>query len=142
VYVGGTPFDYGRLVERVFRFGEAALLVEHDVELTLLALRQAQRCGCLWSVSPYRSRRNGGLFNRSLGCTRFSAQLMAKYPDAVGRANAIKDHGSVCPPGHWKALDARLHSVLRGEGLVPHIHAEVPHHNVGRDGCACGGEHG
>lgn len=146
VDVGGDPLAYSRLLAELWASGDDFLVVEHDIQLTAEALRQAGECDCVWSTSPYRgagtSWAAATLLTRSLGCTRFRGELTRRLPTVVAEANARNDMGSVCPPGHWKGLDARLYSVLRGEGLEPHLHAEVPHHHLYSYGCACGGDHG
>jgi len=145
--VGGSLFAYSQLVERLWKEQESFLIVEHDVELSLRALRQARHCPCEWGVSPYRGPWDGvgtpPLLDKSLGCTRFSASLMKSLPDAVVEANRIDDAGTVVPPGSWQRLDCRLYSILRGVGEnmhTPHIHDEVLHHHKFGYGCSCGGK--
>jgi hypothetical protein len=115
------------------------LIVEHDIELTLRALRQALRCKCEWSTSQYRGT-NRTLIANALGCTRFRSSLMQTVPDAMNRA--MQDRSFGADPADWLSMDAKLYAVLRSTGRVPHVHDEVPHHHVYEYGCACGGEHG
>jgi hypothetical protein len=146
VDVSRSDFAYSQLVEKVWSEGKSFLLIEHDIELTYTALKEAMECPCEWSTSPYKGSGTSfdmaGLNAHSLGFTRFREALIAAVPDAVSRANAIDDSGSICPPGHWKLFDGRLLSILRQEGHEPHVHSEVPHHHAYPYGCSCGGEHG
>lgn len=143
--VSGDPYAYSRLLARLWREGESFLVVEHDIEVSGRAVRQARHCPCLWGLSPYAgpgpSFEGAALLTVALGCTRFSAKLLAKEPDALDEANAIDDAGSAAPPGHWLRLDARLYSVLRQRGYMPHIHEAVAHHHQYAYGCACGRTH-
>ena len=146
--VSGSIFAYSQLVEKLWAEKRSFLLVEHDVELSARALRQALYCSCEWSISRYRGPWDGvgepPLLDKSLGCTRFRSSLMEAIPDAVVRANQIDDAGTVCPPGDWKRLDCRLYSILRGAGdslRSPHFHEEVVHHHLFDYGCSCGREH-
>lgn len=126
-----STLAYSELLAELWREAEDFLVVEHDIELTAEALREALECPCEWSTSPFPSP-GPSPFTMSLGCTRFRKSLMEQLPQAVDRANRIDDSGSVCPPGHWKLLDARLYSVLRGTApdlRSPHLHSPVPHHH-------------
>lgn len=147
--VSGSVFAYSQLLENLWKDLEDVLIVEHDIELTEQALTEHRECDYPWSVAPFRGPSAYGweeapLLTMSLGCTRFSADLMRAMPDAVAQANAINDAGTVCPPGDWHRLDCRLWTVLRGHGdrpRSPHVHAEVPHHHVFDYGCSCGKVH-
>lgn len=145
MHVGRDPLAYSRLLAGLWEAGDAFLVVEHDVEPTAEAVTQAAVCSCPWSVSPYKgsgpSHAEAAMLTGSLGCTRFSAALLAEVPDAMQRANALNDGASVCPPGHWQRLDARLLHVLRDAGFWPHQHVPVLHHHVYAYGCACGEDH-
>lgn len=140
VFLGSDPIAYSRLLEELWAAREPFLIVEHDIEPTAEALRQALQCECWWSTSPYRGA-GKALIDQALGFTRFRSELMGVAPDVVARANRMDDGGPQCPPGHWQRLDARLVSVLRNDGYHPHHHVEVPHHHVYDYGCACGEVH-
>lgn len=144
VDVGGSPFDYSRLLATLWADGESFMVVEHDIELTARAYMEAVQCACMWATNPYRgagpSFDKAVMLDRALGCTRFRAELLAGFPEAVNVANSLDDGGAVCPPGHWKRLDCRLLGVLRQAGHVPHVHSTVIHHHSYEYGCACGAE--
>lgn len=144
--VGRDPFAYARLLEQMWADGESFLIVEHDVQLTPRALRQALHCACWWSAAPYtgqgQTHRQASLIVQSLGCVRFRRQIIEAVPGAISRANSGQDAASsICPPGHWKCLDGRILSSLGIEGFKPHQHDEVPHHHRYDYGCACGENH-
>jgi hypothetical protein len=148
--VSESLFSYSQLVEDLWKTGESFLIVEHDIEVNQKALAQAKHCNCSWGVSPYKASSFYGfeeapLLSTALGFTRFGASLLREFPDAVSRANAIDDEGSICPPGDWRRFDARLYSVLtdpKNGGRRPHIHAEViHHHHYSNYGCSCGRDH-
>lgn len=145
VDVGGNNLAYSRLLAELWADGESFLIIEHDNEITAAALQEAISCDCPWGVNPYngagRSWEHSALIDKGLGCTRFSAILLANVPDAAMKANAINDGGSVCPPGHWKRLDARLYGVLRDAGYRQHLHSRILHHHWYQYGCACGKDH-
>jgi hypothetical protein len=133
---------YQRLFIALWEAGQDFMLVEHDTELTLRALRQARGCSCLWGVNPYRGP-GGNLLTRSLGCVRFRAPLLAAIPDMGRRLETLND-GKDVPLGHWKRLDARVAGVLRDFDLAfePHLHLpEVRQHHVYQGRCACGVGH-
>lgn len=145
MWVGGDPTAYAELLCDLWEAGDGFLLVEHDVVLNAEALRAAVECTCRWGVAPYLgpTDHKGGrvLLTRSLGCTRFSAELIGAHRDAMVVAAQRADTPSV-PPGDWRRLDVRLADVLSELGETPHLHPEVAHHHRYDDGCACGGDHG
>jgi hypothetical protein len=136
---GGTA-KYADLLETRWRDADGWLNVEHDIELTADALREAIECPCLWSTSQYQG--ENGLITHALGCTRFRADLIRAVPDAMARARRDASFGRGQYLDHWLHIDSKLAAVLLGEGYEPHVHSEVPHHHVYRGRCACGGEHG
>jgi len=131
VFVGRTEYDYAHLLERLWRERETFLIVEHDVQLTADALREAVECECLWSASPYEGQgdriRELNATIQSLGCVRFRAELMEKVPNAAVRANT--GAGTWASQAHWRNLDGRILWALGTEGFRPHQHVEVPHHH-------------
>lgn len=138
--MSGSHESYWRLLSALWREGTAFLVVEHDIEVNPEAIRQAAECDCDWGVSPYRGP-GGDLLYGSLGCTRFSARLLATAPDAIEQVGGIDDAGPAIPLRDWRRIDSRLLGVLRQRGHEPHVHAEVLHHHRYHYGCACGEEH-
>lgn len=138
VDVSGSDSAYWQLVAALWATGESFLLVEHDIEPTPKALRQARHCACWWSVSPYRGP-NGDLLEGSLGFTRFRAQLLRAEPDLPHRACGNRD-GTV--ERNWRCLDTRLLGELWARGYRPHVHMPaVTQHHYYRGECTCGADH-
>ena len=116
--VSGTPTSYTSLLTRLWAAGEPFAVVEHDIVPHAGALAELEACDWPWCSFAYQL---GGTVHAGLGCTRFSAGLLAAVPDAVERTWA--ESTDVHPPGHWCSLDDRLARVLRAEGVVQHVHA-------------------
>ena len=141
VDVSENTHMYGALVEQLWHDAETTLIVEHDVQLSLGAFRQALYCKCEWSTSRYTGH-DGVLYSGVLGCTRFRSSLMQSEPDAVTRA--LEDRSFGADSRDWHMFDSRLYAVLRDRGHLPHVHRTVLHHHVYQGLCSCGelGEHG
>lgn len=139
--VSASNESYWQLLERLWRGGESFGIVEHDIEVTADAIAQAETCACPWGVSPYGGP-GSAVLDQSLGCTRFSAQLLLAEPDAMSEVGSIDDAGPAVPLRDWRRIDARLYGVLRQREYLPCIHAGVRHHHVYQGTCACGGRHG
>ena len=142
--VSGSDTNYARLLERLWAEGRTFLVIEHDIQPTARAFDHALVCGCEWSASPYKGTGltydSAVVHGQSLGFTRFRASLMARYPNAMAQACAIKAN-AFRPAGDYLTLDGHIFYVLRVLGLWPHEHVRVPHHHVFEYGCACGREH-
>jgi hypothetical protein len=56
----------------------------------------------------------------SLGCVRFSAELVRSEPYLMDRAARWSEGG--LEPGHWRHLDTAVAVVLHDLGLLAHVH--------------------
>ena len=141
--VSADPLAYYRLVRELWAAGDTFLLVEHDIEINEQALLQAEKCPCVWGVSPYSGPGGiGDLLCASLGFVRFRAELMKDEPDVLSEIGKVADGGLEIPPGDFRRLDVRLSTELKLRGYEPHVHAsQVHHHHVYRCDCVCGYEH-
>ena len=130
--VSASDTSYTRLLEALWGAGEPFALVEHDIVPHPGALAELLGCPRPWCAFSYQL---GSITHAGLGCTRFSAGLLAAVPDAVERTWA--ESTGVHPPGFWCALDDRLSRVLRGAGFAQHVHEpQVTHLNpVPSHGC-------
>lgn len=129
---------YWQLVAGLWSAGKTFLLVEHDIEPTPRAIRQARHCACWWSVTPYEGPQ-GDLLDGSLGFTRYRAQLLAAEPDLPYAATGNPGGGL---ERNWRCLDTRLLGELRKRGYQPHIHRPpVVQHHYYRGRCTCGSDH-
>lgn len=115
--VSRTPTSYTRLFCRLWADGEPFAIVEHDIVPHPGALDELLGCPRDWCAFayPYMNGTHAGL-----GCTRFSATLLAAVPDAVEQT--WRESTDVHPAGFWCALDDRLGRVLRRSGFTQHVH--------------------
>lgn len=123
---------YWRLLADIWAKGAGAIIVEQDIApgprtIAGLAACRGDWCACTYDL--------GYGYDWALGCTKFSAQLMRRYPetmDRVGRIGLGAETPDGYPPKVWKVLDGRIIRVLRSYGLtVPHLHPAVRHHKPG-----------
>lgn len=122
--VRGGRSAYWALLAELWAAGEAFVIVEQDVEIHAKVLPSLTRCLRPWCGFPYTAK--GEV---TLGCTRFSAALLAAHPDALELAGELYD-GTV-PKRSWQRLDSHLGQVLRDTyGIEPHRHLPpVTHHH-------------
>jgi hypothetical protein len=96
VDVSGSDTAYYELLCQLWADGKSFCLVEHDIVVTLGTIESMDGCGHEWCVSKYPYLR--GTY-WGLGCTRFRAPLLKRFPDLmdeVGEYDA-PGHGK----GHW-----------------------------------------
>lgn len=153
VHVGGSPSAYADLLVELWARGEAFVLVEHDIEIHDGVLPELAACPEPWCLFPYarllpgpKVRWDGrgwgpgvALLSNNLGCTRWSAELMAALPDLMTEVRNTARPG--LPAGHWSRLDDVSAQLLSLAGYEPHVHhPEVLHHHwLDRwNCCACG----
>jgi len=128
--------DYGDLLARLWDEGETFLNIEHDIYGVMPEIvAEFANCPEEWCSSPY------DYFNKSakgrpvggLGCTKFGAKLMARWPEAMETARQLPCTGH--PIGHWCVMDLTIYRVLRRGGLYAsewpaerhQTHTEVRH---------------
>lgn len=115
-------------------------IVEHDVEVFSGVLDRFAECDHLWCSHSYEvyagdvATAYGGAW--ALGCTRFRAELMERFPDAVERAGEMNIH-AVHPPRSYQVMDSTLTHWLKGPYRV-NVHQHLPnvthHHRYVRTG--------
>lgn len=127
----GKAYDaFWRFLAQLWDEGEGFLLVEHDIEIHAEVIPQLEGCPESWCVFPFPGA-GGALLYGSLGCTRFSTELIAKVP------NLMKD---LCVRD-WRRLDSEITPALERAGCTRHYHEPpVPHHHYRpeRHQCDCG----
>jgi hypothetical protein len=110
---------YCGLLTALWRAGEAFVVVEQDITVGPGTLPDLAACPRGWCSCgfPYMSSEN----YHGLGCVRFSADLLARVPDAMDRVALMSD--ATHPPRHWCRLDGWLSVVLReaGEKRCEHL---------------------
>lgn len=120
------PTDYHDLIERLWGEGGTFVNVEADIVPWHGALRQLWLCQQDWCAFPYPMGAAGEHW--SLGCTKFSARLIARCPEALRLAGRIDDDG-VALRKHWIRLDTRLMRILtQAYRETPHIHGPAVGH--------------
>lgn len=127
----GLAWDaYYLFLAQLWDEGEGFLIVEEDIELHEDVLPQLEACSQPWCVFPFPGA-GGALLYGSLGCTRFSTELIAAVPDLMSKL----------PVRDWKRLDSEILPSLIRHGYEQHIHEPpVPHHHYRpeRRLCDCG----
>lgn len=83
--VSASPLAYYELLRRLWAEGDSFIVVEHDIEVPPGALTELEHCWGLWCAHSYPVH-FGDLMTlmhpgASLGCTRFSWQLIAHLPE-------------------------------------------------------------
>jgi hypothetical protein len=119
VDVSGSDEAYWQLLADLWSKAQTFVIVEHDILVRPDSLDELVECHepwCSFQV-PYVGRLYAGL-----SCAKFSAGLIARYPDAldiVGEIDEPPEH----PRRHWCRLDSWLQShVLNPGGEIMHVH--------------------
>ena len=137
--------DLGKGKERYFQFfhetwraGETFLNIEQDIEIHAAVIPSMEKCPEPWCLYPYSGAISPGppisnfLLKKSLGCTRFSAELLTAHPHLLDDV----------PSRDWQRLDAEVFPRLDWLGYTPHFHwPYVLHHHVYNGVCSCEYEH-
>jgi hypothetical protein len=151
--LGNGDRSYWEFLSRLWAKGESVVLVEHDIEVHSGVVPGFESCPEPWCVHPFSRLLPGphstwdgdgwsagiALLTKSLGCVRWSAELMAAEPDLMEAVATVQVGGT--PPGHWKTLDDAIARVLEARGYSAHVHSpEVRHHHFLErwNVCACG----
>lgn len=153
VDVSARDTTYWRLICSLWQRRETFLLIEQDIEIHDDVLPQMEACPEPWCIFPYpgpqppRGWSQGGLdhlaygslpwphdhlLSRSLGCTKFSAELAAALPRLMW----------YLPETDWRTLDAEIHRTLVDLRVQPHFHLPpVLQHHVWDGVCSCTEDH-
>lgn len=124
---------YWRLLADLWAEGESFVLVEHDVVIVEGIVDALAACPFDWCCAAYPYGRGTIV---GLGCTKFTAPLLARVPDAVERAGLVEDRTH--PPRHWCRLDASLNRVLCDAGEPRcYKHPDVGHMGGGGSAHGC-----
>lgn len=129
-YVGDSDEDYWTLLSNLWGDGEAFALVEHDVLVRPDTLAELADCAEPWCsfVIPYLGGEYAGM-----ACVKFSAELIAACPDALGIVG-LMSNGEQHPRKHWCTLDSFLQSTLQRTGTARHVHQPALGHVRPYDG--------
>lgn len=119
--------DYFDVLADVWQAGETVAIVEHDIVVHATALDDLSACPHDWCAFPYQYMEHERHYG--LGCVKFSADLLARCPDAMRRVGVLRD--PTHPPRHWCRLDAWLQGVvLPSMGETMHKH-DTPVRHLG-----------
>lgn len=140
-FLGRTSDAYWRLLADLWATGEGFLIVEQDIELVEGVVEGLAACPQWWCLHPYPGGgwATGGdpLLYQSLGCTRFSSDLLRAEPDLMSEVGSVSEG---LPAKDWRRLDVTIGPRLNWRGYQPHVHwpAVIHHHDYPVEGCACG----
>lgn len=139
--VSDGPDAYWRLMCRLWADGEAFLVVEHDVVIHRDVIPQVESCLEPICLFPYDNICHWACqeaWANMLGCTRFSAAVIAAVPDAVSSIPpAQRDWHNLCDSIAGNKVGGmpaplRPHS-LRAAGFTHHWHFPAVHHTSWED---------
>ena len=126
-----TDQSYFELLRDLWAEGKTFIIVEHDIVVTPDTIPELAACDHEWCAMafPYR-----GDTAWSLACTKFSASLIARFPDLMAEVGGM--HDAKHPPGHWCRMDAWIWQALACRGVsrcehrntVGHVGAQYPSH--------------
>lgn len=124
VNVSDSDEAYWELFNDLWAKGETFCVVEHDIVVRHDTLREIEECPSDWCsfLVPY-----VGLEYAGLACAKFSADLIARVPDAIAQV-AETPGDEHHPPKHWCRLDAWLQGVLEVAGETKCVHGPPLEH--------------
>lgn len=120
------PGDYAALVVHLWDTGETFVVLEHDVAPEPGMITALAECPEQWCWHEYADNRYGP--GPSMGLTKFSAELMARWPNAP--QVALYDRVRHRDPVHWRSMDTVLRLDLEARKVPAHRHfPDVVHLN-------------
>lgn len=115
---------YYDLLAGLWDDGESFCVVEHDVAVHETALDELAACPHDWCSFPFQY---GNTVTHGLACVKFSAELIARNPDAMIKVGVM--HDPTHRKKHWCRLDAWLQGViLPNAGETLHKHETLVRH--------------
>ncbi|HEY8865011.1 MAG TPA: hypothetical protein VIO37_12735 [Candidatus Dormibacteraeota bacterium] len=128
-HVGDDREAYFRLLRALWAEGHALMVVEQDIVPAEAAVRSLARCPGRWCGCPYQYGGADVVLSGHLGCTRFSAELIAAHPrlfdETLGAAFVIDRGGR-----DYEYLSVRVAAALRRAGERFHRHdLDAGHHH-------------
>jgi len=124
---------YHDLVAARWAAGESFITLEQDIVPHEGALRELAECPEPWCAFAYEYPPFGRY--AGMGCAKFSAELIARFPDALTETGTWSDDGH--PPKHWCRVDGWLKQYLLERGATQHGHGVVRHLHRGRPAHDC-----
>lgn len=125
--------DYYNLAAALWSEGKSFITLEQDIVPHEGALKELAECPEPWCAFAYEYPPFGKY--AGMGCAKFSAELIVRFPDALTETGKWKD--DLHPPKHWCRVDGWLKQYLLERGATQHIHGEVKHLHRGRPAHNC-----
>jgi len=108
--------SYHEMMLSHWRAGEDFCVVEHDIVVWPSALNELEQCTALWCTRPYYC--SVGWILDGLGCTKFSKELIEKYPDFL-----LEPFPPCCMhTRYYCGLDRLIAHRMQQLGIAPHVH--------------------
>lgn len=123
---------YCELLHELWADGRTFIVVEHDIVVTPDTIPEFLACPHDWCAMAYPYRGEAKAWG--LACTKFSASLIARFPDLMAEVGGMQDAKHAL--GHWCRMDAWIWDALtrRGvsrcehQGTVGHLGGQFPVH--------------
>lgn len=121
IYVGGSDTAYAELLAEEWAIGETFAICEHDVVPRPDSLDELERCAYRYCAFPVALQL---YVAPCLSLTKFDAQLLELYPDAMERVLRVPTNYG--PPGHWRQLDTVLQRTVLLNRYGRQVHCHLP----------------
>jgi hypothetical protein len=121
------PESYFYLMRDLWSAERTFCIVEQDIVVDPAHhLKSFDNCPEIWCAASYEVYQGDIAdaygYAGALGCTRFRAELIRRYPEAIAEAGKMDMH-PVHPPRSWAVMDSTLAQYLHGpHQLTPHRH--------------------
>lgn len=112
---------------------ETVITLEQDIVPVRGQMQELLDCPEPWCAYAYEYPPFG--LYAGMGCTKFSKELMERFPDALIETGKWSD--SKHPPMHWCRVDGWLKQYLTDHGAEQHVHGVVEHLHNGHPSHDC-----
>jgi len=130
----GSATAYWEAIKSHWAGVEDLVVIEQDIVITADVVPSFKDCSELWCSYKYFGPKHLGYLSRSLGCTKFSAELQRLVSvedilDSVFRAEPGVKVVNVSDAGdpEWHVVDVTISSAMDRRNIEPHVHGEVEH---------------
>jgi len=117
VNTSANDFEYWRVIKNHWTGERDLVIIEQDMEITAEVIPSFESCRELWCCFSYFGAVRSE-FTRSLGCTRFTAELQKMIPSSAIDAD-------VSPS--WQFVDGIMAAAFDKSNIAPHVHGQVEH---------------
>jgi hypothetical protein len=125
--VSSSEVAYFELLRDVWRTGEDALAVEHDIEIAPGTVAALEACPREWCSCPINGMTAAGWGAAALQCNRWRGELMRAHPSLL---DDVPEQRRA-----WWYLDSAMLPALHKRGARVHVHYDLPttHHATWRE---------